>query len=316
MLSRPVLKLLKLPRHRFGSMLEQLVFEEKLFRQTRDNWCLLSYGKPAPAVVMGISGKPEKLLDVEKCRRHNLDVVRRFSGGGTVVVDHNSVFVSFVCEKTVLPRKVANSPPELMKWSAGFYDSVFRRCRSLDMRRENDGGGGHEQALKTPPPQEQTEFDRETEFRLQQHDYCFGKRKFGGNAESITKDRWVHHTSFLWDFEDANMEFLQLPEKRPEYREDRGHLEFLCKLKDYVPTARAQATLSPPPPSPDEEGQETDPGVEGSHPSDFFTEAVVATAARSFEVVEVTMAEVEALLDETPESRRRSTKLVDLDEHV
>ncbi|KAJ1268566.1 hypothetical protein BS78_07G144900 [Paspalum vaginatum] len=35
-----------------------------------------------------------------------------------------------------------------------------------------------------------------------------GHRKFGGNAQSITKKpRWVHHTSFLWDYDRA-----------PEYR--------------------------------------------------------------------------------------------------
>lgn len=50
-------------------------------------------------------------------------------------------------------------------------------------------------------------------------DYVFGERKFGGNAQTITKNRWLHHTSFLWDFEDRNMELLRHPPKAPQYRE-------------------------------------------------------------------------------------------------
>lgn len=38
--------------------------------------------------------------------------------------------------------------------------------------------------------------------------------QFGGNAQAITKGRWLHHTSFLWSFDPANMLYLQMPEKR------------------------------------------------------------------------------------------------------
>lgn len=98
-------------------------------------------------------------------------------------------------------------------------------------------------------------------FHLRENDFCFGPRKFGGNAQSITRQRFCHHTSFLCDFDDAAMmRYLKLPglllwtilssrncrinlftrcnfmftnaEKAPSYRGGRSHLEFLCKLKD------------------------------------------------------------------------------------
>lgn len=69
------------------------------------------------------------------------------------------------------------------------------------------------------------------QFRLREHDYVIGDKKIGGNAQTITKDRWVHHTSFLWDFTNENMAYLQLPKKRPEYRQNRDHNDFLRKLK-------------------------------------------------------------------------------------
>ena len=44
-------------------------------------------------------------------------------------------------------------------------------------------------------------------------DYAFGQRKFGGNAQAITKNRWLHHTSLLWDFDPARMQLLKHPAK-------------------------------------------------------------------------------------------------------
>jgi hypothetical protein len=49
-------------------------------------------------------------------------------------------------------------------------------------------------------------------------DYAFSHLKFGGNAQSITKNRWVHHTSFLWDYNVKNMDYLRIPKRVPEYR--------------------------------------------------------------------------------------------------
>jgi len=78
-------------------------------------------------------------------------------------------------------------------------------------------------------------------FALSEHDYCLGDRKFAGNAQSISRLRWVHHTSFLWDYAPANMALLQLPEKRPSYRRDRPHADFLTPLRQHVSSAAASA---------------------------------------------------------------------------
>lgn len=61
-------------------------------------------------------------------------------------------------------------------------------------------------------------------------DYVFGDRKFGGNAQSIIKHRWIHHTSFLWDYDNKNMSYLKLPAKAPKYRSVSlfFNLSFLC----------------------------------------------------------------------------------------
>lgn len=71
-------------------------------------------------------------------------------------------------------------------------------------------------------------------FNLAGHDYALGDKKIGGNAQSFSRDRFVHHTSFLWDYDDDLMELLTLPKDRPEYRGSRPHSEFVTRIKDSV----------------------------------------------------------------------------------
>ena len=73
------------------------------------------------------------------------------------------------------------------------------------------------------------------EFQLRENDYVVGNRKFGGNAQYLRKNRWLHHTSFLWDYNPSLMDYLLIPEKIPKYREKRNHSDFLCCLSHFLP---------------------------------------------------------------------------------
>ncbi|ONI08698.1 hypothetical protein PRUPE_5G195000 [Prunus persica] len=182
-------------------ILQQLHLEEQLLRTSSDNWCIMNDGTNDPTIVMGISGKPAELLEIDLVLRDQIPVIRRFTGGGTVTVDHNTVFVTFICNADAVAG-LQPYPRPIMSWSSLLYSRVF------------EGRG---------------------DFQLRENDYVFGNRKFGGNAQSITKTRWIHHTSFLWDYEVRNMAYLRLPKRIPEYRLARDHLEFICCLKDYIP---------------------------------------------------------------------------------
>ncbi|KAL6978800.1 hypothetical protein U1Q18_020467 [Sarracenia purpurea var. burkii] len=144
--------LMNLVRFKGVPILKLLQLEEKLLRTSSDNWCIINDGTNAPNIVMGLSGKASELLELGPVLEDRVPVIRRFTGGGTVVVDPGTIFVTLICNKNAVP------------------------------------------------------------------DYVFGNRKFGGNAQSITRKRWIHHTSFLWDFEGKNMGYLKLPQKAPEYR--------------------------------------------------------------------------------------------------
>jgi lipoate---protein ligase len=177
-------------------ILQQLRLEEALLRLDHRNWCLINQGSP-PAIVMGISGKTEELVCQKRLRQFPLPLIRRFSGGGTVVVDENTIFITFICEASSIA--ISPFPSPIMQWTAEFY-----------------------QPLLDPHP-----------FRLKENDYVLGERKFGGNAQSIGKNRWLHHSSLLWDFDSDRMNYLLLPRKMPAYRHQRSHADFLCRLQEH-----------------------------------------------------------------------------------
>jgi len=178
---------------------KQLQIEEALLRADDRNWCIINDGS-TEAIVLGLSGKPEILVNLNHLKKYPIPLIKRFSGGGTVFVDADTVFVTFICNENF-----ANVPPfpkSIMDWTKSIYQPVF-----------ND-----------------------INFQLKENDYVNGDRKFGGNAQSIRKKRWLHHSSLLWDFNPKNMEYLQMPPKTPEYRKKRSHNDFLCPLKESFPS--------------------------------------------------------------------------------
>lgn len=175
-------------------ILEQLRLEEALLKADKRQWCIINYGT-SDAIVMGISGTQEKFIDSRKLSYSPVPVIRRFSGGGTVFVDGGTLFVTFICQSGDV-----GIPPQQQKildWTKQLYEPVFG-----------------------------------DDFRLHENDYALLDLKFGGNAQYLRKDRWLHHTSFLWDYDRNKMDYLLVPEKKPKYRQNRGHAEFLCTLKD------------------------------------------------------------------------------------
>jgi lipoate-protein ligase A len=95
------------------SIQDQLVLEEKLLREDNKNYCLINSGT-TPTIVMGISGKAETLLHLDKLP-DSIPVLKRFSGGGTVVVDENTVFVTFIRNKA--DHDFPAYPEPILRWA-------------------------------------------------------------------------------------------------------------------------------------------------------------------------------------------------------
>ncbi len=178
---------------------QQLQIEEALLRLDKRNFCIINEGS-APAIVMGISGSPSTLINEERLAQTPIPVIKRFSGGGTVVVDEDTLFISFLCQAD--EHDFSPYPEPIMRWTEEIYKESFNL----------------------------------PEFHLKENDYVIGKRKCGGNAQYLRKGRWLHHTTFLWDYKKSNMDLLLHPPKVPDYRDKRSHDEFLTRLSDHLPS--------------------------------------------------------------------------------
>lgn len=60
-------------------------------------------------------------------------MIRRFTGGGTVIVDHGTIFVSFICNKDDVPN-VQPYPRPIMSWSSLIYTQVFQGIADFKLR--------------------------------------------------------------------------------------------------------------------------------------------------------------------------------------
>lgn len=150
------------------------------------------------------------MLFTDKVKNDKIPVIKRYSGGGTVICDKDTFFISFILNKIVLPPKL-RWPTTLIEYYGNFYKEIF-----------------DELSKKYPLL---------PEFNLKENDYILGDKKFGGNAMCFSKTRMVHHTSFLFNYSKENMKYLQNPLKQPQYRSNRDHTDFLVPLNKYLPSS-------------------------------------------------------------------------------
>jgi lipoate---protein ligase len=181
------------------SIFQQLQIEEAFLHLEKRNLVIFNEEIFEKTLILGRSGKKE-LINEDFYQKDPIPILRRYSGGGTVVVDKNTLFISFIMENASFEKPTF--PETLHQYFGDFY----------------------EKALKLQ------------NFSCLEQDYVIGERKCGGNAQYIRKNRFVHHTSFLWDFDPSSMLLLQNPFKAPCYRQGRSHEEFLCKMKDFFPS--------------------------------------------------------------------------------
>ena len=167
---------------------------------------------------------------INQSGRQNVDIIRRFTGGGTVVADSSTMFCSMILHSG---NGVPKYPREIMAWTSDVYAKAFAPVFGRDDhpvlidREQLDDDMLALRQRSTTRGFTGLASGSSGRFHLEEHDYCFGERKIGGNAQTLTRGRFVHHTSFLTDMNPDLMSVLRVPRKRPTYRGTRGHLDFL-----------------------------------------------------------------------------------------
>jgi lipoate-protein ligase A len=150
--------------------------------------------------VIGYSNQPEIEVNLDACKAGGVKVLKRCSGGGTVLQGPG-------CLSYALILKISGH--EALKTISGANQYIMERhCAMVE---ELTG-----KAVK-----------------IEGHtDLAIEGRKFSGNAQRRKRKSLLFHGTFLLNFELSQMEnILRMPSKEPAYRQGRSHTDFLMNLE-------------------------------------------------------------------------------------
>jgi lipoate-protein ligase A len=171
-----------------------------------------------PFVVVGYANKVAAEVNVAACETRGIPVLRRCSGGGTVVQGPGCL------NYTLVLRITADGPLHSISIANQF---IMERNRA---------------AMQSLLPKSRSR-DPRPEIAVRGHtDLAIGDRKFSGNSQRRRKHFLLFHGTFLLDSGLALIgELLPMPSKQPDYREHRAHTEFLTNLN--MPANEVKAAL-------------------------------------------------------------------------
>jgi lipoate-protein ligase A len=169
-------------------------------------------------VVVGYANKVANEVNVAACKKRGIPILRRCSGGGTVLQGPGCL------NYTLILRITDNGPLRNISATNQFIMERNRAAiESLFLKSEI----------------------RNSKFAISTcgfTDLVVGGRKFSGNSQRRRKNFLLFHGTFLLDFNLSLIgELLQMPSKQPDYRQDRSHGEFLVNLK--IPAERLKNAL-------------------------------------------------------------------------
>jgi lipoate-protein ligase A len=153
---------------------------------------------PTPAVVLGTAGRLALEVDEVNCARNGVPVLRRSSGGGTVLLGPGCLLFSLVLSY--------DRAEELTQIRSSYRYILGKICQAL------------------------TPFAREIAM-AGTSDLAIGERKVSGNSQQRKRTHLLHHGTMLYRFDAAQVErYLLLPARQPDYRRGRDHASFLANI--------------------------------------------------------------------------------------
>jgi lipoate-protein ligase A len=212
---------------------ENLACDEALL-----DWCdaaagpaLLRFWEPRQYfVVVGYANKVAREVNVEMCRESGIPILRRCSGGGTVVQGPGCLNYSLILR--------IDSDPGLgtVTGSNRFVMARNRVVMEILLARNSRREGAL--SFKSEIG------NRKSEISVSGHtDLAIDGRKFSGNAQRRKRRAILFHGTFLLDLDLALVNrLLPMPSKEPDYRRGRSHAEFLMNLD--VSAAEVKSALA------------------------------------------------------------------------
>jgi len=151
-----------------------------------------------PLVVLGRSSRLAHEVNEAACRRAGVPIVRRTSGGATILAGPGCLMYALV---------VSLHAKACLRGIPAAHDYVMER---------------HARQLNRLVPGIR---------RQGTSDLALDERKVSGNSLRIKRDYLLYHGTLLYDFPLADMpRFLPPPPRQPAYRAGRDHQSFLANL--------------------------------------------------------------------------------------
>lgn len=164
-----------------------------------------------PMVVVGRGSSVEREVNLEECRRAGIPVVRRSSGGAAIVAGPGCLMYALVLRRS---GRLASADIE------GTHRFVLGALA--------DGLGRLGFAVS----------------RAGTSDLTYRGKKFSGNSMRCRRKCLLYHGTLLYRFSTALIDrVLLMPPRRPAYRGDRSHSQFVANL-DVAPEALRAAIAS------------------------------------------------------------------------
>jgi lipoate---protein ligase len=188
-----------------SSPAENLACDEALLDMCEENGgeeILRFWESTVTFIVVGYANKITAEVNVENCYAKKIPILRRCSGGGTVLQGAG-------CLNYALVLRVAENSPFA---SISGANKFIMECNRAAI----------ESAINHP----------QSTISVRGHtDLVLGGKKFSGNSQRRKKNFLLFHGTFLLNFNLALVsEFLRMPSKQPDYRHSRSHDEFVTNL--------------------------------------------------------------------------------------
>jgi lipoate---protein ligase len=172
---------------------------------------------PEPALIVGVGGRVADEVDLDACRADGVPVLRRCSGGGTVLVGPGCL-----CYELILST---DARPELQNVRASYAVLIGALTAALT---DVVGEAVRHEGLS---------------------DLAWRGCKVGGSAQKRTRGYLLHHGTLLHNMDAALLRrYLRTPPNPPAWRADRTHADFIADLpltEDALRSAVAAAFNAP-----------------------------------------------------------------------
>ena len=186
----------------FESPEENILYDELLLQLAEEGKLpetLRFWESPITFVVLGRISKAADDLNIASIKKDRIKVLRRASGGGTVLQGKGSLNYTLILSKETPPMR------DLKRSYAFILGRMVEALKALSIAAAY--------------------------YPISDIAFTDGQRKFSGNAQKRGRQFIMHHGTLLIDFDLSLIEkYLAMPKDIPDYRKGRSHQDFVSNL--------------------------------------------------------------------------------------